>query len=178
MHKNQCSFFWGVSASSSTFMKQSYNFLRASRSIAKTAFSLCSFWSPNLAKLLQICCTKGVALEHCQTHVVSLRQSASRALYTHQKLEALALTCWTSKPFLSEQSVFCWSKISLTCGPLKIVILAPSGHPKSIKFEVIFWWKFDRFSDDGDKQCMTINALFSKELMLFQQFCCSVVGGY
>ena len=36
VHKNQCSFFWGVSASSSTFMKQSYNFLRASRSIAKT----------------------------------------------------------------------------------------------------------------------------------------------
>ena len=81
-------------------------------------------------------------------------------------------------PFLSKKSVVCRSKMSLTCGPLKIVILAPSGHPKSIKFEVIFWWKFDRFSDDGDKQCIRINALFSKELMLFQQFCCSVVGGY
>ena len=33
-------------------------------------------------------------------------------------------------------------------------------------------------TDDGDKQCIRINALFSKELMLFQQFCCSVVGGY
>ena len=81
-------------------------------------------------------------------------------------------------PFLSKKSVVCRSKMSLTCGPLKIVILAPSGHPKSIKFEVIFWWRFDRFSDDGDKQCIRINALFSTELMLFQQFCCSVVGGY
>ena len=80
--------------------------------------------------------------------------------------------------FLSKKSVVCRSKMSLTCGPLKIVILAPSGHPKSIKFGVIFWWKFDRFSDDGDKQCIRINALFSKELMLFQQFCYSVVGGY
>ena len=33
-------------------------------------------------------------------------------------------------------------------------------------------------TDDGDKQCIRINALFSKELMLFQQFCCSVVGRY
>ena len=34
-------------------------------------------------------------------------------------------------------------------------------------------------TDDGDKQCIRINVLFfSKELMLFQQFCCSVVGGY
>ena len=33
-------------------------------------------------------------------------------------------------------------------------------------------------TDDGDKQCIRINALFSKELMLFQQFCCSVVGEY
>ena len=47
--------------------------------------------------------------------------------------------------FLSKKSVVCRSKMSLTCGPLKIVILAPSGHPKSIKFEVIFWCKFDRF---------------------------------
>ena len=39
--------------------------------------------------------------------------------------------------FLSKQSVVCRSKMSLTCGPLKIVILAPSGHPKSIKCEVI-----------------------------------------
>ena len=41
-------------------------------------------------------------------------------------------------PFLSKQSVVCRSKMSLTCGPVKIVILAPSGHPKSIKFEVMF----------------------------------------
>ena len=38
------------------------------------------------------------------------------------------------------------------------------------------------FSDDGDKQCIKINALFSEEfseeLMLFQQFCCSVVARY
>ena len=33
-------------------------------------------------------------------------------------------------------------------------------------------------TDDGDKQCIRIDALFSKELMLFQQFCCSVVGGF
>ena len=48
-------------------------------------------------------------------------------------------------PFLSKKSVVCRSKMSLTYGPLKIVILAPSGHPKSTKFEVIFWCKFDRF---------------------------------
>ena len=41
-------------------------------------------------------------------------------------------------PFLSKKSVVCRSKMSLTCGPLKIVILAPSGHPKSIKFDVCF----------------------------------------
>ena len=34
------------------------------------------------------------------------------------------------------------------------------------------------FEDDGDKQCIEINALFPEELMLFQQFCCSVVGEY
>ena len=32
------------------------------------------------------------------------------------------------------------------------------------------------FEDDGDKQRIQINALFSEELMLFQQFCCIVVG--
>ena len=41
-------------------------------------------------------------------------------------------------PFLSKKSVVCRSKMSLTYGPLKIVILGPSGHPKSTKFEVIF----------------------------------------
>ena len=41
-------------------------------------------------------------------------------------------------PFLSKKSVVCRSKMSLTCGPLEIVILAPSGHPKSIEFEVSF----------------------------------------
>ena len=34
------------------------------------------------------------------------------------------------------------------------------------------------FEDDGDKQCIEINVLFSEELMLFQQFCCSGVGRY
>ena len=32
-------------------------------------------------------------------------------------------------------------------------------------------------TDDGDKQCIRINALFSKELMLFQQFCCALLVG-
>ena len=40
--------------------------------------------------------------------------------------------------FSSKQSVVCRSKMSLTCGPIKMVILASSGHPKSIKFEVFF----------------------------------------
>ena len=34
------------------------------------------------------------------------------------------------------------------------------------------------FEADGDKQCRESNAFFSEELMSFQQFCCSVVGGY
>ena len=34
-------------------------------------------------------------------------------------------------PFLSKKSVVCRSKMSLTCGPLKIVILAPSGTQKA-----------------------------------------------
>ena len=34
------------------------------------------------------------------------------------------------------------------------------------------------FEDGGDKQCIEIDALFSEELMLFQQFCCSVAGRY
>ena len=34
------------------------------------------------------------------------------------------------------------------------------------------------FEGDGDMWCMEISALSSEELMLFQQFCCSVVGGY
>ena len=40
-------------------------------------------------------------------------------------------------PFLSKQSVVCRSKMSLTSGPLKIMIFAPSGDPKSTTFEVI-----------------------------------------
>ena len=48
-------------------------------------------------------------------------------------------------PFLSKKSVVCRSKMSLTYGPLKNVILGPSGHPKSTKLEVILWCKFDRF---------------------------------
>ena len=34
------------------------------------------------------------------------------------------------------------------------------------------------FEDDGDKQCIEINALCSEELMLFQQFCCNGVARY
>ena len=34
------------------------------------------------------------------------------------------------------------------------------------------------FEDGEDKQCIEIDALFSEELMLFQQFCCSGVGRY
>ena len=81
-------------------------------------------------------------------------------------------------PCLSKKSVVCRSKTSLTCGPLKIVILTPSGHPKSIKFEVFFDAHLIDVSDDGDKQCIKSNALFSEELMLFQQSCCSSVGRY
>ena len=47
--------------------------------------------------------------------------------------------------FLSKKLVVCRSKTILTCGPLKIVILTPSGHSTSSKFEVISWCKFDRF---------------------------------
>jgi len=62
--------------------------------------------------------------------------------------------------FLSEQSVFCWSKISLTCGPLKIVILASPWHPKSLKLEVISWCKFNRFWRWWDKQCISIRSWY------------------
>ena len=41
-----------------------------------------------------------------------------------------------------------------------------------------FMRKLLELEDDGDKQCIEINALLSEELMLFQQFCCSVVGEY
>ena len=34
------------------------------------------------------------------------------------------------------------------------------------------------FENDWDKQCTEINALFPQQLMLFQQFCFSVVGEY
>ena len=80
-------------------------------------------------------------------------------------------------PFLIKQSVVCRSKMSLTCGPLKIVILAPSGHPKSIKCDVIFWWKFDRFSDDGDKQCIRINALFPRSWCYFSSSAVALLVG-
>ena len=81
-------------------------------------------------------------------------------------------------PFLIKQSVVCRSKMSLTCGPLQIVVLASWWHPKSIKFEVISWCKFDRFWEWWDKQCIQINSRFSVELNLFQQLCCSGVVGY
>ena len=49
-------------------------------------------------------------------------------------------------PFSSKKSVVCWSKTSLIWGPLKIVILTPSGHPKSTKCEVLVWCRFGKFS--------------------------------
>ena len=80
-------------------------------------------------------------------------------------------------PFLTKKSVVCRSKMSLTCGPLKIVILTPSGHPKSIKFEMIVWCKFDRISDDGDKQCIKINALFLRSWCYFSSSAAAVLVG-
>ena len=65
--------------------------------------------------------------------------------------------------------------MSLTCGPLKVVILATQ---KAFKLRYCFDSNLIDFEDDGDKQCIEINALFSEELMLFQQFCCSGVGRY
>ena len=63
--------------------------------------------------------------------------------------------------------------------PIHIVILIPSGHPKNMKFDLLFAANLIYFEDGGDKQCRRINeCFFSKELMLFQQFCCSGVGGY
>ena len=61
---------------------------------------------------------------------------------------------------LSKKSVVCRSKTSLTCGPLKIVILEPSGHPKSTKFEVLFDATLIDFEDDGGKQCIEIQCSF------------------
>ena len=81
-------------------------------------------------------------------------------------------------PFLSKKSVVCRSKTSLTYGPLKVVILGSSGHPKSIKFEVLFWCKFDRFWRWLGHAVTEINVLFPEYFMLFQQFCFSVVGEY
>ena len=80
-------------------------------------------------------------------------------------------------PVLSKKSVVCRSKMSLTCGPLKDMMLAPSGHPKSIKFEIFFWLKFDRFSDDGDKQCIRINVFFLRSWCYFSSSAVALLVG-
>ena len=72
-------------------------------------------------------------------------------------------------PFLSNKSVVCRSKMSW----------GPSGHPKSTKVEVRFWYKFDIFwrwlgQAVHRNQCVC----FPQYFMLFQQFCFSVVGEY
>ena len=51
--------------------------------------------------------------------------------------------------FLSKQSVVCRSKMSLTCGPLQIVIWASSWHPKSIKLGAFLDANLTDFEDDG-----------------------------
>ena len=63
-------------------------------------------------------------------------------------------------PFLSKKSVVCRSKMRLTRGPLKVVILISSGHPKSIKIEICFDEQLIDFDHDGDKQCTAINSIF------------------
>ena len=80
--------------------------------------------------------------------------------------------------FLSKKLVVCRSKMSLTYGPLTVIILGPSGHPKSIKYEIVFGADLVDFENDGGQQSIEINALLSEGLMLFQQFCCSGVGRY
>ena len=50
--------------------------------------------------------------------------------------------------------------------------------PKNIKFGVIFDANLIEFEDDWDKQCTEIIVFFSQYVMLFQQFCFSVVGEY
>ena len=69
--------------------------------------------------------------------------SSKRVVKTHTRIYWFGGSFWGS--FLSKKLVDCRSKTSLTCVPLQIVILASSGHPKRIKFEGIFWCKFDRF---------------------------------
>ena len=58
------------------------------------------------------------------------------------------------------------------------MILTPSGHPKAEKMRSCFDDNLIDFEVNGDNQCIEINALFSEVLILFQQFCCSVVGRY
>ena len=61
-------------------------------------------------------------------------QHQKRAENKHQFYEILGPF---RGPALSKKSVACRSKMSLTCGPLKIVILTFSWHSKHIKFKVI-----------------------------------------
>ena len=179
-------------------MHQSYNFLRASRSIAKTGFRGVFYgglkmrskivfkkwfqrvpkWTPKVNQNRRKGCSGGVSKRDLKKGPSPgsgkvrfwnylLHFSKVRCLKKDTFLGTVLGTVWETKllktgfqssikksaenrhpfyemlgpfwgPFLSKKSVVCRSKMSLTCGPLKIVILAPSGHPKSTKFEVIF----------------------------------------
>ena len=72
--------------------------------------------------------------------------------------------------------------MSLTCGPLKITILTSSGHPKSIKVEVVFDAHLIDFEDDGASSAQESMLFLSEGLLQFpndlQQFCCIAAGGY
>ena len=68
--------------------------------------------------------------------------------------------------------------MSLTYGPLKVVIWDPQGTQKTPNMRSCFDINLIDFGDDWDKQCTEINALFPELFMLFQQFCFSVVGEY
>ena len=77
---------------------------------------------------------------------------------------------------MSEKLVVCRSKTSLTCGHLQIVARHPQGTQKAPTLFSFFDVHLLDFEDSGDKQCIEINTVFSEELMLFQQFCLSIIG--
>ena len=70
-------------------------------------------------------------------------------------------------PFLSKKSVVCRSKTSLICGPLKIVILTPSGTQKAPNLRSLFDANLMDFEDDWDEQCTEINVLFAQYFLCY-----------
>ena len=58
------------------------------------------------------------------------------------------------------------------------MIFAFSGTQKAPNLRYLFDANLMDFEDGWDKQCTEINVLFAQYFMLFQQFCCSVVGEY